>query len=497
MKTQDLFFKTSSRKLNENLQKKFGTKINLESFSLTELEDARNKLRTQIHQWRSRSEFNENVENDTYHQAQWMLDAINAEILERDQSVENTEVDESGLQYYTGKKKYGKDGMAALAKAGRDGASEEELGRIKDKFKKEDIRIGEGKPAVNFTIADLKDLENIDDVNVVKDKAIELISTPSRRPMKPEKVEWFKNAIMNKTNKMAVIKLMYDLMLSGEGQGVIGSRNSMGANSYRKQFNSIENEDHGPEDPDASYNQGEYDREGDMSKDQLRTIDSAAEELYSIIDADENLPEWVQKKITLAMDYIDTARDYMKSNKYVEEKESTMGTTEQKLRESEVEQATAIVAAKDMVEKIGRYIEELSGMENETLIELGDKIRDEMGQEQARAFIESIAPAIAQALEILKDTREAVSSGVRSLATGETPMDMLGAEPAAGDMDMPGDELGAAGPDAMNAEPVAEPGEGGDNFGVAEPAAGGIEAPGRAQRESVEKKNSLLKILAG
>jgi hypothetical protein len=83
--------------------------------------------------------------------------------------------------------------------------------------------------------------------------------------------------------------------------------------------NCVKMEDHGPEDPDASYNQGEYDREGDMAKDQLRTIDSAAEELYSIIAADENLPEWVQKKITLAMDYIDTARDYMKSNKYAED----------------------------------------------------------------------------------------------------------------------------------------------------------------------------------
>ena len=124
------------------------------------------------------------------------------------------DLDESGLQYYTGKKKYGKDGMAALAAAGRKGASEEELGRIKDKYKKED---------------------------------------------------------------------------------------------------------HGPEDPNADYNQGEYDREGDMAKDQLRTIDSAAEELYAIINADENLPEWVQKKITLAMDYIDTARDYLKSNKYAED----------------------------------------------------------------------------------------------------------------------------------------------------------------------------------
>ncbi len=92
--------------------------------------------------------------------------------------------------------------------------------------------------------------------------------------------------------------------------------------------NCVKMEDHGPEDPDADYNQGEYDREGDMAKDQLRTIDSAAEELYAIISADENLPEWVQKKITLAMDYIDTARDYLKSNKYAEaeEKSSTGGT---------------------------------------------------------------------------------------------------------------------------------------------------------------------------
>jgi len=54
-------------------------------------------------------------------------------------------IGESGLQYYTGKKKYGKDGMAALAKAGRDGANEEELGRIKDKYKKEDYEIDEAE----------------------------------------------------------------------------------------------------------------------------------------------------------------------------------------------------------------------------------------------------------------------------------------------------------------------------------------------------------------
>jgi hypothetical protein len=47
------------------------------------------------------------------------------------------DIDESGLQYHIGKKKYGKDGMAALAQAGRDGANQEELGKIKDKYSTE------------------------------------------------------------------------------------------------------------------------------------------------------------------------------------------------------------------------------------------------------------------------------------------------------------------------------------------------------------------------
>ena len=82
--------------------------------------------------------------------------------------------------------------------------------------------------------------------------------------------------------------------------------------------NCVKMEDHGPENPDADVNYGEYDREGDMAKDDLRTIDDAAEELYSILRADDNLPEWVQSKITKAVDYIDTARDYMKAQNYEE-----------------------------------------------------------------------------------------------------------------------------------------------------------------------------------
>jgi len=62
------------------------------------------------------------------------------------------------------------------------------------------------------------------------------------------------------------------------------------------------------------YDKDEYDEEGEMVKSQAKTIAHAAEELQDIIDDDENLPEWVQKKVTLAKEYIDTARDYMKAN---------------------------------------------------------------------------------------------------------------------------------------------------------------------------------------
>ena len=161
------------------------------------------------------------------------------------------------------------------------------------------------------------------------------------------------------------------------------------------------------------------------------------------------------------------------------------------LREGEIQQASAIVTAKTMVDRVGRWIEELSGMENDTLLQLGDSIRDEMGQEQAKTFISSVAPAIQQALENLKATREALSTGVRTLTGEEQPANMLGAEPEVGGID---DLEAPAEPDAMNAEPE---GDIGDEFAAAEPAAGGLGDAGRAQRESIDRSNNLLRVLAG
>jgi hypothetical protein len=63
----------------------------------------------------------------------------------------------------------------------------------------------------------------------------------------------------------------------------------------------------------------EYDKEGDMAKTQLKTMIDAAQELHDQLSDDENMPEWVQNKITKATDYIDSVRDYMKNNDDVNE----------------------------------------------------------------------------------------------------------------------------------------------------------------------------------
>jgi hypothetical protein len=57
----------------------------------------------------------------------------------------------------------------------------------------------------------------------------------------------------------------------------------------------------------------EYGYEGDMALNQLATLTRCAEMIKDLLKPDTDMPEWVQSKITLATDYIQTAADYMHS----------------------------------------------------------------------------------------------------------------------------------------------------------------------------------------
>ena len=57
----------------------------------------------------------------------------------------------------------------------------------------------------------------------------------------------------------------------------------------------------------------EYDYEGDMARGQLQSIIMNAQRVHDMLKDNDNLPEWVQSKITLAEDYISTVSNYMSS----------------------------------------------------------------------------------------------------------------------------------------------------------------------------------------
>ena len=156
-------------------------------------------------------------------------------------------------------------------------------------------------------------------------------------------------------------------------------------------------------------------------------------------------------------------------------------------KEGVEEQSELILAAKDMMDKVTGYLEDLASMKTEGMLELADRIRDEMGAEKSDAFLQKIQPAIEQAEATLTTTRQELDNGVRILTGEEVASDPMGADDT---MDMDTDL------DSLDSEADAET----DEFGASDAEAGGTEPEGREQRESkevFEASNRLYGKLAG
>ena len=151
------------------------------------------------------------------------------------------------------------------------------------------------------------------------------------------------------------------------------------------------------------------------------------------------------------------------------------------------EQSELILAAKDMMDKVTGYLEDLATMKTEGMLELADRIRDEMGADKADAFMQKIQPAIEQAEATLTTTRQELDNGVRILTGEEVASEPMGADDT---MDMDTDL------DSLDSEVDDEA----DEFGASDAEAGGTEPEGREQRESrevFETSNRLYSKLAG
>ena len=108
------------------------------------------------------------------------------------------------------------------------------------------------------------------------------------------------------------------------------------------------------------------------------------------------------------------------------------------------EQSELILAAKDMMDKVTGYLEDLASMKTEGMLELADRIRDEMGADKADAFLQKIQPAIEQAEATLTTTRQELDNGVRILTGEEVASEPMGADDTM-DMDTDLDSLDSEG----------------------------------------------------
>jgi len=585
MRTTDLFKNNrSSKRLNESLAKTFGTKLDLESFDTPKLEDARNKLRTQIHTARQDSGFNETIENETLTQAQFMHDAIVAELMDRQEHIVDTDVregpetdpDELFNQWmnseYAPMDDDSGDDKVVFDKALRflDGEVPEDdiesyAEELADRFHGGTYDDEGGETDDNYALASAgfgsdEDYESIE----TEDESSRMSMAQELYKSNPDldSEDDILNAgfsIMKQRDgaKAARYYFSYDEDFPSdfisEYKWLQRHEHDVGEDVTMERERDPEDWDEGNTEPPNNFavsingkqwkvfkGRGQYADDSAERKHYYQLKDWAAKKSestgkkWTVSITGENPTESINQKedmntneayINNARDAINLLADIRKQSKMAElgqgdpvrpnqlvndlydvmqwieanMKESVntesvnTGDIMTRLQEGEVQQASAIVTAKTMVDRVSRWIEELSSMENDTLLQLGDSIRDEMGQEQAKAFISSVAPAIQQALENLKSTRETMATGVRQLTGEEQGAEMLGSDPAA----MGGDEMGPAEPDAMNMDGDIGDMGGEDEFAAAEPAAGGLGDAGREQRESINRSSSLLKVLAG
>jgi len=277
-----------------------------------------------------------------------------------DPSLEEEATDESALQAYLGKKKYGETGMKALQKAGRDGASKATMAKIRAKHDKMDeADMEEGNKftgnLMKARAAGLKkaDLDGDGDMETVREASkpdyIDLDKDGNKKEsMKKAAKDAKKSKSAGTAFDPETAKGMfahkddsrYDVKDTGYSKRytrkaepedeqddevksdapkkkgrpagtkrAIGAKGPTGKSKLMKK-GAIKEEDGIP-----LVDKGEYDREGEMAKQQIHTIMRAAKKLHSMLGDDDNLPEWVQKKITLAQNYIDGVADYMASQR--------------------------------------------------------------------------------------------------------------------------------------------------------------------------------------
>jgi hypothetical protein len=170
--------------------------------------------------------------------------------------------------------------------------------------------------------------------------------------------------------------------------------------------------------------------------------------------------------------------------KKVDEGKDIIGNYFTTLLEGAEDHAELVMAAKDMVDRLTGWMEDTAEMQSESMLELADAIRDEMGAEQADQFTNTVKPALEAMYATMETTRVSLTQGVGQITGEAEPADMMGADD---DAAMPMDDAEA------DMEMPVDGDIDMDDFAADGAAAGGDEEAARAKRESrMNKKRAML-----
>jgi hypothetical protein len=454
MKTTDFNPTISANRLNENMFKKFGVKVDFEKYTREELENYRNLLRTKISHHESKANFNELLTNEAYQKDKHLVGLLNQKIKEM-----------------LGESKKGDGNLANNAKpydkvtrgdviAGRLG--KDEKGGKKEKKVKETshqakvtmkhVDASNASPKVKAAIGKAaKDIKP--GIPGIRDRFDALDAAGIKRDESVEEgfptVDDAKKAAAGTANMKPGEKKKSST--GGEiTKTATGLKHTAGKN-YGGQD--------APKAPDS-------DKKFKKVKEATKNLPGNQEK----IDADHD------GKIEKS-DFAKLRAGKKKNMKESQHKQNIKIVNESLrhlINEDEEGKAKTITAGADMVNDFTSWMTRVGQYQTKSMIELADAIRANFGQGEAEQFKGAVAPALETALNTLTQCREEISNAVAVLAGEASPMDAMGGMD--GGME--------PGMDSMNAGNEEVPM--GDEFGASDAASGGAEISGRMRRENRE-----------
>jgi hypothetical protein len=492
MKTREFNKEINSTLLRENLEKQFGTRVNLEKYDREQLEDIRNKFRTKIFQQENAAGINDLLANETYQKNKAMLELLNTRIKEmlgedikklRDKMIALSE----GKKDIKNVKKPQGTKISKQEKA-KPKSKPDFLDLDKDGNKKEPMKKAAADKKKN-PFAKVKEGAKPDFLDLDKDGN-------KKEPMKKaakdaKKVKEGFPTVADAKARHEKEKGTGSFDKKDVGTGTIYSRKggTSGTEDPRRPAKSMKSkktgqpfaEDKHGADCDCSecmQQESAFSKLEKKLSHQKGVTNPAG--LAAKIGRDKYGKEGMKKKAAAGRAKADesVSMNFKHNVRFVNESIQFL------LKEDEEGKAKAITAAGDIVNDFTSWMQRVGQYQTKAIIELADNIRADFGAQEAETFKQTVAPALSATLEMLTQQREAISNAVAQLAGESMPENPMGMEP---DMGAAGADAGMepGSPDDMNPDMGA-----GDEFGASDAAAGGDEVAGRALRESREQRRA-------